>query len=77
MATSLDKVLYTAKTHVTGGRDGNGRSDDGKIEVRLSPPAQECSPRGLAGPSTRRVARSLRTDLGPQADLQGSTSYWR
>ena len=40
MATSLDKVLYTAKTHVTGGRDGNGRSDDGKIEVRLSPPAQ-------------------------------------
>ena len=40
MATSLDKVLYTAKTHVTGGRDGNGRSDDGKIEVKLSPPAQ-------------------------------------
>jgi len=40
MATSLDKVLYTAKTHVTGGRDGNGRSDDGKLEVRLSPPAQ-------------------------------------
>jgi len=40
MATPLDKVLYTAKTQVTGGRDGNGRSDDGKIEVRLSPPAQ-------------------------------------
>jgi osmotically inducible protein OsmC len=40
MATSLDKILYTAKTHVTGGRDGNGRSDDGKLEVRLSPPAQ-------------------------------------
>jgi osmotically inducible protein OsmC len=40
MTTSLDKVLYTAKTHVTGGRDGNGRSDDGKLEVRLSPPAQ-------------------------------------
>lgn len=40
MSTLLDKVLYTAKTHVTGGRDGNGRSDDGKLEVRLSPPAQ-------------------------------------
>jgi lipoyl-dependent peroxiredoxin len=40
MTTSLDKVLYTAKTHVTGGRDGDGRSDDGKLEVRLSPPAQ-------------------------------------
>ena len=36
MATALDKVLHTAKTHVTGDRDGNGRSDDGKIEVRLS-----------------------------------------
>jgi lipoyl-dependent peroxiredoxin len=40
MTTPLDKVAYTAKTHVTGGRDGNGRSDDGKLEVRLSPPAQ-------------------------------------
>jgi Ohr subfamily peroxiredoxin len=39
MSTPLDKVLYTARTHVTGGRDGNGRSDDGKLEVRLSPPA--------------------------------------
>jgi len=40
MSTPLDKVVYTAKTHVTGGRDGAGRSDDGKIEVRLSSPAQ-------------------------------------
>lgn len=38
MPTSLDKVLYTARTHAVGGRDGSGRSDDGKIEVRLSPP---------------------------------------
>ena len=40
MTTSLDKVLYTAKTHATGGRDGQGRSDDGRIEVKLSPPGQ-------------------------------------
>jgi Ohr subfamily peroxiredoxin len=40
MTTSLDKVLYTAKTHATGGRDGHGRSDDGRIEVKLSPPGQ-------------------------------------
>ena len=38
MPTSLDKVLYTARTHATGGRDGNGRSDDGRIEVKLSSP---------------------------------------
>ncbi|WP_332826915.1 organic hydroperoxide resistance protein [Ramlibacter sp.] len=40
MTTSLDKVLYTAKTYATGGRDGQGRSDDGRIEVKLSPPGQ-------------------------------------
>ena len=40
MTTSLDKVLYTAKTHATGGRDGQGRSDDGRIDVKLSPPGQ-------------------------------------
>lgn len=40
MTTPLAKVLYTARTHATGGRDGQGRSDDGRIEVRLSPPGQ-------------------------------------
>jgi osmotically inducible protein OsmC len=38
MATALDKVLYTAKAHTTGGRDGNSRTDDGRLEVKLSPP---------------------------------------
>jgi Ohr subfamily peroxiredoxin len=38
MAT-LEKVLYTAKTHTTGGREnGAAKSDDGKLEVRLSSP---------------------------------------
>ena len=36
---SLDKVVYTARTHTTGGRDGASRSDDGKLDVRHSPPA--------------------------------------
>ncbi len=36
--TPLDKVLYTAKAHTTGGRDGASRSDDGLLEVKLSPP---------------------------------------
>jgi Ohr subfamily peroxiredoxin len=38
MPTSLDKVLYTARTHAVGGREGTGRSDDGRIEVKLSSP---------------------------------------
>jgi lipoyl-dependent peroxiredoxin len=35
---NLSKVLYTARAHTTGGRDGASRSDDGLLDVRLSPP---------------------------------------
>ena len=34
--TQIEKVLYTAKVHTTGGRDGASRSDDGRLEVKLS-----------------------------------------
>ncbi|MBP2561732.1 Ohr subfamily peroxiredoxin [Neorhizobium galegae] len=36
--TKIDKVLYTGKTHTTGGRDGFSRSDDAQLDVKLSPP---------------------------------------
>src|SRR5215213_9418353 len=36
--TTLDKVLYTAKTHTTGGRDGASRTSDGRLDVKLSTP---------------------------------------
>ncbi|MEW6642079.1 MAG: organic hydroperoxide resistance protein [Pseudomonadota bacterium] len=36
--TSIDKVLYTAKTHTTGGRDGAARSSDGRLDIALSRP---------------------------------------
>ena len=29
----LEKVLYTAKAHTTGGRAGMSRSSDGRLEV--------------------------------------------
>jgi osmotically inducible protein OsmC len=38
--TTLDKVLYTAKAHTTGGRDGASKTDDGRLEVKLTPPGQ-------------------------------------
>src|SRR6185369_10851328 len=34
----IDKVLYTAKTHTTGGRDGASRTSDGRLDVKLSSP---------------------------------------
>jgi Ohr subfamily peroxiredoxin len=42
---TLEKVLYTAKTHATGGRDGAARSDDGRLDAKLSSP-------GAAGSGT-------------------------
>lgn len=36
--THIDKVLYTGKTHTTGGRDGAARSSDARLDIRLSPP---------------------------------------
>ena len=40
-----EKLLYTAKTHTTGGRDGASRSSDGRLDVKLSTP-------GAAGSGT-------------------------
>jgi lipoyl-dependent peroxiredoxin len=37
--TQVEKVLYTAKTHTTGGREnGAARSSDGRLDIRLSTP---------------------------------------
>lgn len=38
MTTKLDKVIYTAKAHTTGGRDGRSMSDDGLLDVKLALP---------------------------------------
>lgn len=37
--TQSKKVLYTAKTHTTGGREaGTSRSSDGRLDIKLSTP---------------------------------------
>ncbi|PDT52737.1 MULTISPECIES: organic hydroperoxide resistance protein [Sinorhizobium] len=43
--TEIEKVLYTGKTHTTGGRDGASRSSDGRLDIKLSSP-------GSTGPGT-------------------------
>jgi Ohr subfamily peroxiredoxin len=43
--TKIEKVLYTAKTRTTGGREGASRSSDGRLDVKLSAP-------GSTGPGT-------------------------
>jgi Ohr subfamily peroxiredoxin len=36
--SKIDKVLYTGKTRTSGGREGGARSDDGRLDITLSPP---------------------------------------
>jgi osmotically inducible protein OsmC len=44
--TEIEKVLYTAKTHTSGGREGGGsRSPDGRLDVKFLSP-------GTAGSGT-------------------------
>src|SRR5262245_38188344 len=39
--TQAGKVLYTAKAHTTGGREGGvSRTSDGRLDVKLSVPGQ-------------------------------------
>jgi osmotically inducible protein OsmC len=38
--TTLEKVMYTAKAHTTGGRDGQSKTDDGRLDIKLSSPGQ-------------------------------------
>ena len=36
--SSTEKILYTGKTRTSGGRDGESRSSDGRLDVKLSSP---------------------------------------
>ena len=38
---AIQKVLYTAETQVTGGRDGFARSSDNRLQARLSSPGSK------------------------------------
>jgi lipoyl-dependent peroxiredoxin len=36
--TTTGKTLYTGKVHTIGGRQGTSRSEDGRLDIQLSPP---------------------------------------
>jgi osmotically inducible protein OsmC len=37
--TAIEKVIYTAMAHTTGGREGGtSRTSDGRLDVKLTPP---------------------------------------
>ena len=42
--TEIEKVLYAAKTHTSGGREGGvSRSSDGRLDVTFTPPGAASS----------------------------------
>ncbi|WP_309674473.1 organic hydroperoxide resistance protein [Pseudomonas sp.] len=43
MINEIDTVLYTGKTHTTGGRNGESQSDDGRLDIKLSAPGSSGS----------------------------------
>lgn len=80
----IEKTLYTGRTHTTGGRDGTSRSDDGRLDVRLSPPGSAglgTNPEqlfaagwsacflGAMGLAAKRMKVSLPADLAVDAEV--------
>src|ERR1700724_1870518 len=77
----MAKVLYTANAHVTGGRDGHGRTTDGELEVDLRVPKEMGGTGGGTNPeelfavgyaacfesALGTVARRRHLDAGPAA----------
>ena len=41
--TRIDKVIYTGKTRTSGGRTGESRSSDGRLDIKLSSPGSNGS----------------------------------
>ena len=84
--SQAEKLLYTAKVHTTGGREGGtSRSDDGRLEIKHSvpgAPGNGTNPEKLfaAGWSTcfesamaiaaRKMKVSLPTDLAIDAEVE-------
>ena len=82
--TTPAKILFTAKVHTTGGREGAARSSDGRLDVRLSPPGTAGSGtnpeqlfaagwsacfEGAMGIAARRLKIALPADLAIDAEV--------
>ena len=63
------KVLYTAHGHATGGRTGEGATDDGKVNVKLSTP-KELGGDGASGTNPEQLF-----SVGYSACFLGALKY--
>jgi Ohr subfamily peroxiredoxin len=81
------KLLYAAKAHTTGGREGESRTSDGRLAVKLSSPGtpgdgtnpeqlfaagwSACFESAMAG-----VARHLKVTLPPDLAIDAEVELW-
>jgi len=86
----IEKVIYTGKTHTTGGRDGASQSSDNRLDIKLSIPGstgQGTNPEqlfaagwsacfiGAMGIAAGKMKITLPTDLSVDAEVDlGLTS---
>ena len=82
--TQIEKVLYTAKVHTTGGREGAAHSSDGRLDIKLSSPGTAGSGsnpeqlfaagwsacfEGAMGLAARKMKVSLPADMAIEAEV--------
>lgn len=82
--TQQARVVYTARTHTTGGRDGASRSSDGRLDIKLSTPGTEAGGtnpeqlfaagwsacfEGAIGLASRKMKVTLPSDLAIDAEV--------
>ena len=87
--TPIEKLLYTGKTHTTGGRDGASRSSDGRLDIMLSSPGTPGSGTnpeqlfaagwsacfiGAMGLAARKMKIALPADLAVDAEVDLGTA---
>ena len=88
--THIDKVLYTGKTHTSsGGRNGESRSSDGRLDIKLSSPGTAGSGTnpeqlfaagwsacfiGAMGHAARKLEVTLPADLAVDAEVDLGTT---
>lgn len=81
----LETVIYTAHTHVTGGRNGAGKSSDGALDVKLGFPGSGnpgTNPEQLYGVGYSAcflgaigiAAQSLKIRLSPETSVDAEVS---
>ena len=71
MATKLEKVIYTAHAHTTGGREGRSVSDDGLLDVKLAPPKELGGMGGATNPEQLFAAGYSACFMGAMKHVAG------